>query len=134
LIVLREEDAFLRAPLDGAEELLRAQYSRSLPCAAVTRAAQRGVARVLRAHRNMLVNTEPFLVLGLVMVLIGTTKTTAMAYFGTFVAARLGHTFAYLAGKQPWRSIFLTIGQLAILGVVYQVVRAGIAGPSLVPK
>jgi prostaglandin-E synthase 1 len=80
------------------------------------------VARVMR------VNTVPFLVLGLVLVLIGTTKTTAMAYFGTFVAARLGHTFAYLAGKQPWRSIFFTIGQLAILGIVYQVVRAGIAG------
>lgn len=86
------------------------------------------VARVMRAHRNMLVNTVPFLALGLVMVLLGTTKTTAMAYFGTFIAARLGHTFAYLGGKQPWRSICFTIGQLAILGIAYQVVRTAIAG------
>lgn len=86
------------------------------------------VARVMRAHRNLLVNAVPLLVLGLVMVLLGTTKTTAMAYFGTFIVARLGHTFAYLGGKQPWRSIFFTIGQLAILGVAYQVVRGALAG------
>lgn len=96
--------------------------------ASVALAEPEAVARVMRAHRNMLVNTVPFLALGLVMVLLGTTKTTAMAYFGTFIAARLGHTFAYLGGKQPWRSIFFTIGQLAILGIAYQVVRTAIAG------
>jgi len=86
------------------------------------------VARVTRAHRNLFVNGVPFLVLGLVMVLLGTTKTTAMAYFGTFIVARVGHSVAYLAGKQPFRSIFFTIGQLAIIGIIYQIVRGALAG------
>ncbi len=86
------------------------------------------VARVLRAHRNLLVNAVPFLVLGLVMVLLGTTKTVALAYFGTFIVARVGHTVAYLAEKQPFRSIFFSIGQLAILGIVYQIVSSAVTG------
>jgi microsomal prostaglandin-E synthase 1 len=86
------------------------------------------VARVLRAHRNLVANGVPFLILGLVMVLLGTTKTTALAYFGTFIVARLGHTVAYLAGKQPFRSIFFAVGQLAIVGMVVQIVRAAVAG------
>lgn len=86
------------------------------------------VARVLRAHRNLVANGVPFLLLGLVMVLQGTTKTTAIAYFATFVVARLGHTFAYLGRKQPFRSIFFAVGQLAITGMVVQIVRAALAG------
>jgi uncharacterized MAPEG superfamily protein len=86
------------------------------------------VARILRAHRNLVANGVPFLLLGLVMVLQGTTKTTAMAYFATFIVARLGHTVAYLGGKQPFRSIFFAVGQLAITGMVVQIVRVALAG------
>jgi uncharacterized MAPEG superfamily protein len=86
------------------------------------------VARVLRAHRNLVANGVPFLLLGLVMVLQGTTKTAAMAYFGTFIVARLGHTFAYLSGKQPFRSLFFAVGQLAITGMAVQIVRTALAG------
>jgi microsomal prostaglandin-E synthase 1 len=86
------------------------------------------VARVLRAHRNLVNNGVPFLILGLVLVLLGTTKTVALAYFSTFIVARVGHTFAYLGGKQPFRSIFFGVGQLAIVGIVYQIVRAALAG------
>lgn len=84
------------------------------------------VARVTRAHRNLFANGVLFLVLGLVMVLAGTEKTTAIAYFATFHVARVAYTFAYLGGKQPWRSIFYATGQLAIIGIGYQVVRAAI--------
>ncbi len=86
------------------------------------------VARVNRAHRNLFVNGVPFLLLGFLMVLLGASKTAAMAYFGTFIVARLGHTFAYLAGKQPFRSIFFSVGQLAILGMLVYIVRAAMAG------
>lgn len=84
------------------------------------------VARVMRAHRNMMANAVPFLVLGLVMVLLGSTKTVAMAYFGTFVVARVGHSIAYLGGKQPFRSIFFGVGQLALIGIIYQIVKTSI--------
>jgi uncharacterized MAPEG superfamily protein len=51
-----------------------------------------------------------------------------MAYFGTFIVARLGHTFAYLSGKQPFRSLFFAVGQLAITGMAVQIVRTALAG------
>lgn len=85
------------------------------------------VARVVRAHRNLFANAVPFLVLGLIMVLFGTSKVAAIAYFATFNVARLGYTFAYLGGKQPYRSICYATGQLATLGIVVHVVRAALA-------
>ena len=72
------------------------------------------VRRVLRAHTNALSNIVPFLILGLVYVLIGGTAGTAKIIFGIFTVARLCHSIAYLAGKQPWRSIFFGISSLAL--------------------
>jgi prostaglandin-E synthase 1 len=86
------------------------------------------VARVMRAHRNLVANGLPFLLVGLVWTLLGADRTQAMALFGTFVGARLIHTFAYLGAKQPFRTLSFVIGQLALLGVIIQVVRAAIAG------
>jgi uncharacterized MAPEG superfamily protein len=85
------------------------------------------VARVMRAHRNMVANGLPFLLLGLVWVLLGAERNTALALFATFAGARVVHTIAYLAGKQPFRTLSFVIGQLAVLGVVIQVVRAALA-------
>jgi uncharacterized MAPEG superfamily protein len=82
------------------------------------------VARVLRAHANATASIVPFLLLGLVFVLAGGSLLTAEIVFGVFTVARLAHSFAYLGGKQPWRSIFFGIGGLATLGLVVLLVKA----------
>lgn len=86
------------------------------------------VVRVLRAHANAQANIYPFLFLGLVFVLAGGSACVAQIIFGIFVAARLAHTFVYLKGKQPWRTIFFIIGGLAtialMLDIIWLLVRA----------
>lgn len=86
------------------------------------------VARVLRAHTNAQANIYPFLFLGLVFVLAGGSASIAETIFSIFVAARLAHTYVYLAGKQPWRSIFFIIGGLAtialMLAILWLLIRA----------
>jgi len=76
------------------------------------------VARVLRAHANGQANIYPFLFLGLVFVLAGGSAAVAEIIFGIFVVARYAHTYVYLAGKQPWRSIFFIIGGLATIALM----------------
>jgi len=83
--------------------------------------------RVLRAHRNALANIMPFLVLGLLYVIYGATAQMAWIFFGGFTVMRLGHTFAYLAGKQPWRTICFALGGLITLGLMIQVARLAVA-------
>jgi uncharacterized MAPEG superfamily protein len=82
------------------------------------------VARVLRAHANAMASIVPFLLLGLVFVLAGGSLLAAEIVFGVFTVARLAHSFAYLGGKQPWRSIFFGIGGLATLGLLVLLVKA----------
>jgi prostaglandin-E synthase 1 len=82
------------------------------------------VARVLRAHANAMANIVPFAVLGLVFVLLGASGTAAQVVFGVFVAARVLHSFVYLAGKQPWRSLAFGIGVLDTLVLMGFIVRA----------
>jgi uncharacterized MAPEG superfamily protein len=84
------------------------------------------VRRAGRAHMNALENAVPFFIVGLLYVLTGATKTGAMAYFGTFTAARLLHSIFYLAGKQPFRTISFGIGVLTIFGMAFHVVRAAL--------
>jgi prostaglandin-E synthase 1 len=76
------------------------------------------VRRVLRAHSNAMANIIPFLILGLVYVLIGGTAGTAKIIFAIFTVARLCHSMAYLAGKQPWRSIFFTVSSIAFIALI----------------
>ena len=85
------------------------------------------VARVLRAHRNLVANGVPFLLLGLAWVLSGATFGWAVALFGTFVAARLVHSIAYVAEKQPWRTAAFVVGQAALGGVVIALLRNAFA-------
>ena len=101
-------------------------------------AAQRGselvttepeaAARVLRVHRNAMENILPFMVLGLIYVLLGASATGAWAYFGTFTVARWVPSFAYRAGKQPGRAASYGSGSLATYGlmvsIVWRVVQA----------
>lgn len=87
------------------------------------------VARVLRAHRNAEALIYPFLLLGLVFVMAGGTRGVAALLFGTFTVARLLHSFAYLKGLQPWRTLFFAISGLAtvalLLDIGWLMLRAG---------
>ncbi len=82
------------------------------------------VARVLRAHANAMANIVPFAILGLVYVLAGGSGIVAAAIFGVFTAARLAHSFAYLGGRQPWRTVFFSLGAVTTLVLMGFVVRA----------
>jgi prostaglandin-E synthase 1 len=88
------------------------------------------VARVLRAHANAQAAIYPFLFLGLVFVLAGGTAGTARIIFGVFVLARLLHSVVYLAGKQPWRTLFFIIGGLATLALIGDIVWLLVQGPA----
>jgi uncharacterized MAPEG superfamily protein len=80
------------------------------------------VARVLRAHANAQAAIYPFLFLGLVFVLAGGSAGFARIVFAVFVAARVIHSIVYLAGKQPWRTLFFIVGGLATLALLGDVV------------
>lgn len=84
------------------------------------------VARVKRAHQNLLENAVPFLAIGLLYAMCTTNKQGPVAYFGAFVGARVLHTVFYLWGKQPFRTISFAIGVAAILGMAFHVVRAAL--------
>jgi uncharacterized MAPEG superfamily protein len=86
------------------------------------------VARVLRAHRNAEASIVPFLVLRLLYVILGAGATPARVIFGAFVVFRYAHSFAYIGGKQPWRSIAFGLAGLAMLAVIIQDVRLVLAG------
>lgn len=76
------------------------------------------VARVLRAHANAQANILPFLILGLLFVLMGGSPTAAKIFFGVFAAARWGHSWAYLSGRQPWRTICFLVGGVTTIALM----------------
>jgi uncharacterized MAPEG superfamily protein len=80
------------------------------------------VARVLRAHANAQAAIYPFLLLGLVYVLLGGGATTATVIFAVFTFARLAHSGVYLTGKQPWRTIFFIAGGIATIALMVAIV------------
>jgi len=88
------------------------------------------VARILRAHRNAQASIYPFLLLGLLFVLAGGSAGAAMLIFGVFTIARLLHSAAYLAGKQPWRTRYFVVGGLATIALVLNIIWLLIHGPS----
>ena len=85
------------------------------------------VARVLRAHRNAVDNIVPFALLAFLFVVFGASPTMTAIFCGTFTAFRLVHSFAYLAEKQPWRTISFVIaaGTTLVMGAL--VVRSLVA-------
>lgn len=85
------------------------------------------VARVLRAHRNLIANGIPFLILSFIWVILGASKTMALAVFGAFIVARVAHSIAYVAAKQPWRTLSFVLGQAALVTVLVMVVRGAIS-------
>ena len=86
------------------------------------------VARVLRAHDNAQACIYPFLFLGAVFVLAGGPAGIATVIFGVFTGARLLHSIFYLAGKQPWRTVFFTVGGLATIVLMLDIIWLMIRG------
>ena len=60
--------------------------------------------------------------------LAGGTAGTATVIFGIFTGARLLHSFFYLAGKQPWRTIFFSVGGLATIALMLAIIWLMIKG------
>jgi prostaglandin-E synthase 1 len=86
------------------------------------------VARVLRAHANAQATINPFLFLGLVFVLAGGSAGFAKVDFGVFVVARIAHSFVYLRGKQPWRTLSFAASGLAVVALMGDIVWLLIQG------
>lgn len=76
------------------------------------------VARVIRAHRNLLESLPSFFALGLIAVLIGASPLGVEICCAVFTGARLMHAIVYLRGLQPWRTVSFAVGSLALLGLM----------------
>ena len=70
------------------------------------------------------------LVLSATFVLAGGSGAVAKVDFGIFTAARLLHSFVYLKGKQPWRTIFFIVSGLALIGLAIAIVWLLLQGPA----
>jgi uncharacterized MAPEG superfamily protein len=81
------------------------------------------VARVQRAHRNMLESLPLFFGLGVVYVLVGASYRAAPILFITFTVARVLHSIVYLRAVQPLRTMSYAIGALSLLGMMAMIVR-----------
>jgi glutathione S-transferase len=70
------------------------------------------VQRIFRAHRNDLENFLPFFMGGALYLTSGASATVGIIYFGIFLLARYGHTYAYLKQKARLRRDAFTAGWL----------------------
>lgn len=85
------------------------------------------VARVQRAHRNLLESLPLFFALGLIFVLAGGSPLGAQICFGAFTGARILHSIVYLKGLQPWRTMMYAVGALSLVGLIVQILIAVLA-------
>jgi prostaglandin-E synthase 1 len=86
------------------------------------------VARILRAHANAQATIFPFLLLGLAYVLAGGPFLAVAIIFTVFTTARLAHSIAYLAGLQPWRTIFFVLSGVALIALMAALIWVLVAG------
>lgn len=80
------------------------------------------VERHRRAHRNDLENVLPFIPVGAIYAATGPSALGAWLCLAGFVAARLFHTFFYLRGSMPHRTIAYAYGYFA---TVWMALAAG---------
>src|SRR5260370_40263984 len=76
------------------------------------------VARVLRAHRNAEATIYPFLLLGLIYVLLGGGLWAAAPIFVLFTAARIAQSMCHLQASQPARTITFPLSLVTRLALV----------------
>lgn len=76
------------------------------------------VERSRRMHRNELENTPAFLIAGLLFVMTQPQLWLAQLLFYGYVAARIGHFWAYITAKShEVRATFFTVGSLIVIGL-----------------
>jgi uncharacterized MAPEG superfamily protein len=91
--------------------------------AAVVETEHPDVARVKRAHLNLLENAVPFFVVGLLYALARPPVLVAAGLYVGFVCARFFHALCYLTGLQPGRAVSWGAGVLMnLLMAVHTVV------------
>jgi prostaglandin-E synthase 1 len=85
------------------------------------------VARIQRAHRNLLESLPMFFGLGLISLLAGASPLGAKVCFIGFTAARVLHSLVYIKELQPFRTIFFAIGTFALGGLMVMIMMAVLA-------
>jgi prostaglandin-E synthase 1 len=83
------------------------------------------VARGLRAHRNDLESTLPFLAIGIPYLMTDPSASTASGLFIAFTAFRVLFSVFYLVEAQPWRSLCFILGELCVLAMLGQMLLFG---------
>lgn len=94
------------------------------PGSEVVQVEPEGLARVKRAHQNLLENAVPFIGIGAIFVATAPSVAEARVLCATFVISRLAHSGFYLAGLQPWRTASFIVGALVQLTMAFEVLRA----------
>ncbi|XP_013381607.1 microsomal glutathione S-transferase 1 [Lingula anatina] len=83
------------------------------------------VERVRRNHLNDIENIIPFVLAGVLYVLIKPNPWVALMHFRTFAFARFAHTVVYqFAAPPPSRSLCFLIGYFTTISMAIQVVMA----------
>ena len=78
--------------------------------------------RASNAYRNDLENIPIFLGLAWAALQLHAGEAMLPIYFSVFTLARVGHTFFYLKGLQPWRSLAFGVGLLVNLALAGHIV------------
>lgn len=68
------------------------------------------VQRAAKAWLNDLENIPIFLALGVAYIWVGASPGWAAGLFLVFTGARCMHTFCFLRGIQPWRTVAFAVG------------------------
>ncbi|PIQ28869.1 MAPEG family protein [bacterium (Candidatus Blackallbacteria) CG17_big_fil_post_rev_8_21_14_2_50_48_46] len=80
--------------------------------------------RANNAYRNDLENIPIFLGLAWAFLALHCWDQAAPILFGLFTLGRFGHTFFYLKGMQPWRSLAFGVGLLTNATLAFQILWA----------
>jgi len=92
----------------------------------VAEAEHPDIARGLRAHRNDLESTLPFLAIGLPYLMTSPPGALASGLFIAFTALRVLFGVFYLGAIQPWRSLSFLAAELCVLVMILQMLWWGI--------
>jgi len=83
------------------------------------------IARGLRAHRNDLESTLPFLAIGVPYLMTNPPAPLASGLFVAFTVFRFAFSIFYLKAIQPWRSLSFMAGELCVLVMLVQMLWWG---------
>jgi uncharacterized MAPEG superfamily protein len=79
------------------------------------------VDRASKAWRNDLENIPIFLILAGIYVMAGLSAKAFAFYCTVFVVMRIVHTYTFIKGIQPWRTVVFTIGVLAMFAMMIHI-------------